>query len=77
MEKYVGAFGAKFILIKDGLQTKIGDIVAPSINNLVKCLVESVDGRNITLSLINKDTFIPSDYLDVEVDWEVISTTSA
>jgi hypothetical protein len=75
MEKYVGAFGANFILIKDGLQTKIGDIVAPSINNLVKCLVESVDGINITLSLINKDTFMPLDYLDGEFDWEVISTT--
>lgn len=77
MNRYVGVFGTKFTLINDSLQTKVGDIVAPNGNNLIKCLVESVDGNNITLKLINEDTFIPSDYLEGEFDWDVISTASS
>lgn len=77
MNRYAGVFGTKFTLINDSLQTKVGDIVAPNRNNLIKCLVESVDGNNITLKLINEDTFIPSDYLEGEFDWDVISTASS
>jgi len=77
MEKYIGAYGEKFNLIKNGLKVNVGDTIAPQKNKLVKCLVESVDGNKITLTLVNKDTFIPSDYLEDNFDWEVISTISS